>query len=128
MIVFLQKTQSGSNGIWVLPMDGDRKPRLFLESRFELWHPDFSPDGRWMAYVSDESGTPEVYVQPYPGPGRENPNLDGRRIRADLDANGRELLYRAGTSETPAVFLRGDPLPVSVPARPAAPALRGQGR
>ena len=47
------------------------KPHLFIESRFQLWHPDLSPDGRWMAYMSNESGTPEVYVQPYPGPGEE---------------------------------------------------------
>jgi serine/threonine-protein kinase len=97
MIVFLRKTKNGSNGIWVLPMEGAAKPTLFLESRFELWHPDLSPDGRWMAYVSFESGTNEVYVQSYPGPGekvRISPagGFDPLWTRA-----GRELVYRSGT-------------------------------
>ena len=97
MIAFLQRPQIGSYGIWVLPMEGERKPRLFLESRFSLTHPEFSPDGRWIAYVSNESGNREVYVQPYPGP--------GEKIRISTDggtepiwsANGRELLYRPRT-------------------------------
>ena len=47
----------------------DRKVTPFLNSRFDETYPEFSPDGRWMAYVSDESGRDEVYVQPFPGPG-----------------------------------------------------------
>ena len=98
-IAFLQRTPGGLHGIWVLPAAGDRKPSLFLESRFTLWHPAFSPDGRWMAYVSNESGALEVYVQPYPGP--------GERVRVSIaggseplwTSNGRELVYRAGGPE-----------------------------
>ena len=40
-----------------------------LASKSDVSYPEFSPDGRWLAYVSDESGRSEVYVQPYPGPG-----------------------------------------------------------
>ncbi len=46
-----------------------RKAEPFLRTRFNEGAPRFSPDGRWMAYVSDESGRYEIYVQPYPGPG-----------------------------------------------------------
>jgi serine/threonine protein kinase len=41
----------------------------FLNSQYEEWYPEFSPDGRWMAYTSDESSRQEVYVRPFPGPG-----------------------------------------------------------
>ena len=47
----------------------DRKVEPFLHSRFNEIGPRFSPDGRWLAYASDESGRYEIYVQPYPGPG-----------------------------------------------------------
>jgi Tol biopolymer transport system component len=96
MIAFLQRTQNGTNGIWVLPMAGERKPTLFGESPFTLWHPEFSPDGRWIAYVSNEVGSPEVYVRPYPGPGEKiristtggsepiwTANGDARRVELD---------------------------------------------
>jgi eukaryotic-like serine/threonine-protein kinase len=55
--------------VYILPMDGDRKPRPLAQSRFAEGSPKFSPDGRWVAYSSNESGKPEIYVQPYPGPG-----------------------------------------------------------
>jgi serine/threonine-protein kinase len=95
-IAFLQRTAGGLNGIWVLPAEGDRKPRLFLESRFSLWHPAFSPDGRWIAYGSNESGGPEVYVQPYPGPGEKVRVSAAGGAEPLWTSNGRELLYRSG--------------------------------
>ena len=94
-VVYVQKTQSGANGIWVLPMDGGAKPRLFLESRFEIWHPDLSPDGRWMAYVSFESGTPEVYVQTYPDPGEKIRISTAAGFDPLWTKSGRELLFRS---------------------------------
>ena len=55
--------------IWILPMTGERKPFPFLQNEFEQSLPQFSPDGRWMAYISNESGRKELYVRPFPGPG-----------------------------------------------------------
>jgi hypothetical protein len=55
--------------VWVLPAGGD--PESFLITPFEERAPFFSPDGRWLAYVSDRSGQNEVYMQAYPGPGSE---------------------------------------------------------
>jgi Tol biopolymer transport system component len=104
VIAFMQRAHSGSNGIWILPMDGDRKPRLFLESRFSLWHPAFSPDGRWMAYASNESGGYEVYVQPYPGPGEKIRISTTGGAEPLWTPNGRELLYRSGTPENQQFF------------------------
>ncbi len=62
------KTQSD---VWALPLSGDRKPILVLNTPFRETEAVFSPDGRWIAYTSDESGRSEVYVTPFPGPGRK---------------------------------------------------------
>jgi Tol biopolymer transport system component/predicted Ser/Thr protein kinase len=63
---------SGAGGdVWVLPLEGDPKPVAFLNSRFDEGNPRFSPDGRWIAYNSGETGRPEVYIAPFPGPGRK---------------------------------------------------------
>jgi eukaryotic-like serine/threonine-protein kinase len=99
-IAFLQQDRNGAYGIWVVPMDGERKPRLFLESRFELWHSVLSPDGHWMAYISNESGTYELYVRPYPGPGEKIRISTAGGFEPIWTADGRELLYRTGTSES----------------------------
>jgi Tol biopolymer transport system component len=55
--------------IAVLPLEGDRKPIPFAGSQFSEQAPRFSPDGRWIAYSSSESGRREIYVRPFPGPG-----------------------------------------------------------
>jgi eukaryotic-like serine/threonine-protein kinase len=55
-----------SSDIWLLPLSGDRKPRPFLNGAFEEFSGRFSPDGRFLAYTSNESGRNEVYVQPFP--------------------------------------------------------------
>ena len=55
--------------LWVLPLSADGKPRPFLQAEFSQEYGRFSPDGRWVAYRSNESGRFEVYVTPFPGPG-----------------------------------------------------------
>jgi hypothetical protein len=55
--------------MFVLPLRGERKPFAFLNTPFEERGGAFSPDGHWVAYQSDESGKPEIYVRPFPGPG-----------------------------------------------------------
>ena len=60
--------------LWVLPLDGEREPFPFVRTRYEELGGAFSPDGRWVAYVSNETGQREVYVQRFPGPG------DRRRV------------------------------------------------
>jgi Tol biopolymer transport system component len=51
--------------IWVLPVEGDRKPRPFVQGPAAAYDGQFSPDGRWVAYTSKESGRDEVYVVPF---------------------------------------------------------------
>ncbi|MCI0444806.1 serine/threonine-protein kinase [bacterium] len=51
---------------WILPLFGDRKPFPYLETGANEYHAQFSPDGKWIAYCSDESGIPQVYVRSFP--------------------------------------------------------------
>jgi Tol biopolymer transport system component/tRNA A-37 threonylcarbamoyl transferase component Bud32 len=57
--------------IWTMNIDDPKSRRPFLQTPFREGAPVFSPDGHWIAYVSDESGRSEVYVRPFPGPGQK---------------------------------------------------------
>ena len=52
--------------IWIIPLEGDGEPQEFLATEFDEKDPAFSPDGRWLAFTSNQSGLPEVYVVSYP--------------------------------------------------------------
>jgi dipeptidyl aminopeptidase/acylaminoacyl peptidase len=92
-LAVVAQTTSGRD-LWVLPIgEGEAVPRPWLSTRFNEAHPDWSPDGRWIAYDSDESGRSEVYVQPYPGPGaRYAVSRDGGSTPV-WARDGRELFY-----------------------------------
>jgi len=67
-IGFTAIEQKTSGDLWIVPLDGtatDRKPLLFLQTNFNEQNPVFSPDVKWIAYDSDESGSFEVYVRPF---------------------------------------------------------------
>ncbi len=82
----------GKFDIWVLPPDGP--PHVFLQTTSNEFHPAISPDGRWMAYVSDESGRMEVNVRPYPGLGAVTQvSIDGGS-EPIWSPDGREIYYR----------------------------------
>ena len=84
-----------SGDIWVLPLDEDREPEVFANSEAFEAHAALSPNGRWMAYMSRESGAPEVYVRPYPtSPGKWLVSTDGGG-QPRWSADGRELFYRS---------------------------------
>jgi len=98
-LVFLQRPGSTANhnrDIWTLTL-GDAAPaiRPFLVSTADEPSAELSPDGRYLAYESNQSGRAEVYVQPFPGPGRrEVISIDGG-AQPVWARNGRELFYRA---------------------------------
>ena len=81
--------------IWVLSI-GDRKTRAVIHTAANEMTPEFSPDGRWLAYVSNESGRNEVYVQPYPGPGERHLISTNGGEQPAWSGNGRELFYVQG--------------------------------
>ena len=84
------------NDIWILPMQGDRKPQPLAKSRFSEGSARFSPDGRWVAYCTDEPGENEVYVEPWPGPGPKIQVSSGGGSDPIWSRNGKELFYRNG--------------------------------
>ena len=69
VLVYTQSTRGTDGDIWVLSLDGEWEPRQFYATQFFELHPMLSPDGRWIAFVSAQSGQNEVYLKPYPGPG-----------------------------------------------------------
>jgi Tol biopolymer transport system component len=86
---------AANSNIFVLRLS-DRKVQTFLQTPFNEAAPEFSPDGRWLAYSSDESGRREVYVQPYPGPGRKWQISAEGGNEPVWNRNGREIFYRSG--------------------------------
>jgi Tol biopolymer transport system component len=92
-IVYVPDTRQPD--LWLLPMYGDHKPTPYLQSRFGEYNAQFSPDGRWMAYTSDESGREEVYVQPVPATGAKWPISTAGGSRARWRRDGKELFYIA---------------------------------
>jgi serine/threonine-protein kinase len=90
--------QDATNGwdIWVLNLKDDRKQQPFLRTPFNEGAPEFSPDGRWLAYQSDESGRAETYVRPFPGPGGKSQISTEGGTEPVWARNGRELFYRNG--------------------------------
>jgi Tol biopolymer transport system component/predicted Ser/Thr protein kinase len=103
LLAFHEVNPTTERDIWVLrmsdPSSGSgqvRKAQPFLRTRFDEAGPRFSPDGRWLAYMSDESGRYEIYVQPYPGPGGKWQISTEGGGEPVWNPNGRELFYRSG--------------------------------
>jgi eukaryotic-like serine/threonine-protein kinase len=93
-----QEAASDRNGIRSMVFDSAPASRLLIPGTFGESAPALSPDGRWLAYQSDETGQMEVYVRPYPGPGaRVSVSLYGGTEPAWAHG-GRELFFRSGDS------------------------------
>jgi serine/threonine-protein kinase len=107
-LVFQRLDAITQRDIWLLPLDGPRFPVPYLRGPANERAPDLSPDGRWLAWVSDESGRDEVYVGAFPERGRpvRISTSGGREPRWSPD--GSELFYR-GAGGMVAVPLRGGP-------------------
>jgi eukaryotic-like serine/threonine-protein kinase len=114
-LAFVSVNPTTLQDIRVLLVDEKGTSKPFLETQFREGAPVFSPDGRWIAYVSDESGRFEIYVRPFPGPGEKWPiSLEGGNEPV-WPRNGREIFYRAGDSmmavdvQTTPTFSAGKP-------------------
>src|SRR6266446_541553 len=101
-LVFVQSGNGGNQDIFTAPVEGHPgrgangirfgKPELFLRNGSSA---AFSPDGRWLAYASSDSGTAEVYVRPFPGPGGRSQISSGGGILPLWSRDGRELFFES---------------------------------
>jgi len=106
--------------VWVLPLDGDRKPRPLLQTPFREIQGRFSPDGRLLAYVSDETGRDEVYVQSFPQSGGKWQISTSGGVQPRWRRDGREMYFHALDNEVMAVEVSGtseDAFKAGVPRR-----------
>jgi Tol biopolymer transport system component len=101
--------------LWVLPLEGsDPKPFVFLQTEFQEQRGSFSPDGRWIAYMSNESGTQEVYVRPF-SPNATTESASGGKWMISKGggnphwrSDGKELFYNDGGGAQMAVDITAD--------------------
>ena len=93
--------------IWVLPLLGGKKAFPFLESAFLESQPQFSPDGRWVAFMSSKSGRNEVYVTPFPGRDTDTLISTGGGSLPRWSRNGKEIVYLAANGTLMAAAVDG---------------------
>ena len=94
-LIFYQIDPVTKYDLWALPMTGDRKPFPLLQSGYNEHRATLSPDGKWLAYGSDETGQDEIYVVSFPVLGRKWKVSVGGGSRPVWRRDGKELFYIA---------------------------------
>ncbi len=122
----VRSNKEGNTDIWTVPISGDAahleigRAEPYLGTPFNETDPAFSPDGRWLAYASNESGTMEVYVRPYPGPGGKWQISTGGGRFPVWSRSGHDLLFekiRSGEGRfmTVSYTVKGEAFSASTP-------------
>ncbi|MDQ3686741.1 MAG: protein kinase [Acidobacteriota bacterium] len=110
-ILYHPASSTTRRDVWVFPVTGSRQPYALLDTEFDVCHAQLSPDGRWLAYTSDESGSYEIYVQPFTAEGKLG--VDKKRISTNGGSqprwrrDGQELFYVAADGQMMAVKASG---------------------
>ena len=128
-IAFATRNPKTNWDLWALPTSGDKKPIPIAVSPFVETNPMVSPDGRFIAYLSSESGRDEIYVQTFPEAGGKWQVSNGGGTDPSWRADGKELYYRSPAQQLMAVEIRaGGDFQAGVPqalfpvrVRPGAP-------
>jgi len=117
-VVYRDRDPKTNWDIWVVPVAGDRKPRVVVQTAAAEFQAHLSPDSRWIAYVSNESGNDEVYVQSFPNSASKSQISAGGGVQPRWRRDGKELFYLTETRQAMAVdvgvsrdgaFLNGAP-------------------
>jgi Tol biopolymer transport system component len=125
-LMYLSVDTQSIGDLWVVPMTGEPTPSVFLKTPFsEVWGA-FSPDGRWVAYFSNESGRYEVYVRPFVAPGTADKSAGGQwqvsttgGVHPRWRPDGKELYYlnTAGDMMAAPITVTGATLEPGAPVR-----------
>jgi Tol biopolymer transport system component len=100
----------GAQGdLWVLPLQGERRASALQKTPFLEGAPVFSPDGRWIAYRSNESGRFEIYVQPFPATGAKYLVSRNGGLHAAWRGDGQELFFLSPTGTMMASTIKTSP-------------------
>jgi serine/threonine protein kinase len=111
-LLFFGPDPKTGTDLWVLPTDTHTPAPFLSTAANEMWG-QFSPDGRWIAYQSNETGRFEIYVRPFPGPGAATPISTAGGIYARWSRDGSELYYVAPDATLMAVRIRRTPTAIS---------------
>ena len=107
-ILYVIARDDGNADIMALPLEGDRKGVPVVATSFRESNAQFSPDGRWIAFQSSESGEPEIYVQPFLRPGAKQRISRAGGVQARWRRDGKELFYLAPDQRLMAVPIQLD--------------------
>ncbi len=113
ILTFLEVSAIGSEDIWALPIGGDVEP--ILVTRFLEGNHDLSPDGKWIAYNSNEAGVTSIYIEAFPDLGNKMSLTTGRSAAPVWSNNGRELFF---TTEDAVMVVPMETEPVLRPGMP----------
>src|SRR5205085_3905527 len=122
MLVYASQSPRTGSDLWVLPMDGGRKPFPIVQTGADDQMAEVSPDGRWIAYESNVSGRVEIYVQPFPAPGERLQVSSGGGTQPRWRLDGRELFFVSPDGRLMAAPIA--PRPGAVDAGVAVPLFR----
>ena len=122
-LLYTEVAPDTGSDLWILPVTPEGrlspggKPRPFIRERFDQTEGRFSPDDRWVAYQSDESGRSEIYVRSFPDPREKLRISTGGGVFPKWGAGGRELFYQSPDGKLMVVALKpsGTTLDVSLP-------------
>jgi hypothetical protein len=116
VLVYHERQPDQNFDIWYLTLDGEKATHPFLQTPFHDAGGVLSPDGRFLAYRSDESGKLEVYVRAFPGPGGKWQISNDGGLQPVWARSGREIFYRNGDKmmavpvDTESAFQAGRPI------------------
>jgi len=102
-IAYVVQDSTGAGDIWILSLSGDREPFKFNATPAGEQTPKFSPDSKWLAYRSDETGTFHIYVSPFPGGGRKWQVSSEGGFYARWRSDGKEIYYASTLGQIIAV-------------------------